>query len=78
MSRMTEEESWALEELVTRRPPKVDPSKARYVSRTPFAEAGAFRDGLCAAAAAQAACGAERGRIETQRRGRGQRQPTSG
>jgi hypothetical protein len=30
---MTEEESWALEEEVTRNPPKVDPSKARHPVR---------------------------------------------
>jgi hypothetical protein len=29
MPRMTEEEAWALEEEVTKNPPKVDPSKAR-------------------------------------------------
>ena len=30
MPRMTEEEAWALEDGVTRNPPKVDPSKARH------------------------------------------------
>ena len=30
MPRMTEEEAWALEDEVTRNPPKVDPSKARH------------------------------------------------
>ena len=29
MRRLTEEEAWALEEEVTRNPPKVDPAKAR-------------------------------------------------
>jgi len=33
MPRMTEEEAWALDEEVTRNPPRVDPSKARHVSR---------------------------------------------
>jgi hypothetical protein len=33
MSRMTEEEAWALEDEVTRNPPKVDPSKARHPVR---------------------------------------------
>lgn len=33
MSRMTEEEAWALEEEVTKNPPHVDPSKARHVAR---------------------------------------------
>jgi hypothetical protein len=30
---MTEEEAWALEDEVTRNPPKVDPSKARHPVR---------------------------------------------
>jgi hypothetical protein len=30
---MTEEEAWALDEEVTKNPPRVDPSKARHVSR---------------------------------------------
>jgi hypothetical protein len=34
MPRMTEEEAWALDEEVTKNPPRVDPSKARYVLRT--------------------------------------------
>ena len=29
MPRMTEEEAWALEEEVTKNPPKVDPARAR-------------------------------------------------
>jgi len=33
MPRMTEEEAWALEDEVTRSPPKVDPSKARHPVR---------------------------------------------
>jgi len=33
MPRMTEEEAWALDEEVTKNPPRVDPSKARLVSR---------------------------------------------
>ena len=33
MPRMTEEEAWALDEQVTKNPPRVDPSKARHVSR---------------------------------------------
>ena len=33
MSRMTEEEADALDELVTKYPPKVDPAKARHVAR---------------------------------------------
>ncbi|GHT96868.1 hypothetical protein FACS1894141_7360 [Spirochaetia bacterium] len=33
MPRMTEEEADALDELVTKNPPRVDPSKARHVSR---------------------------------------------
>jgi hypothetical protein len=33
MPRMTEEEAWALDEEVTKNPPRVDPLKARYVSR---------------------------------------------
>jgi len=33
MPRMTEEEAWALEEEVTKNPPRVDPSKARHVTR---------------------------------------------
>ena len=33
MPRMTEEEAWALDELVTKNPPRVDPSKARHVAR---------------------------------------------
>ena len=33
MPRMTEEEAWALDEEVTINPPRVDPSKARHVSR---------------------------------------------
>ena len=30
MPRMTETEAWALEDEVTRNPPKVDPAKARH------------------------------------------------
>ena len=30
MLRMTEEEAWALEEEVTKNPPKIDPAKARH------------------------------------------------
>jgi hypothetical protein len=30
---MTEEKAWALDEEVTKNPPRVDPSKARHVSR---------------------------------------------
>jgi len=30
---MTEEEAWALDEMVTQNPPRVDPSKARHVVR---------------------------------------------
>ena len=33
MPKMTEEEADALDELVTKNPPRVDPSKARHVSR---------------------------------------------
>ena len=33
MPRMTEEEAWALEEEVTKNPPRVDPSKARHITR---------------------------------------------
>ena len=33
MPRMTEKEAWALEDEVTRNPPKVDPSKARHPVR---------------------------------------------
>jgi hypothetical protein len=33
MPRMTDEEADALDELVTKNPPKVDPSKARHVVR---------------------------------------------
>ncbi len=33
MSRMTEEEAWALDDEVTKNPPRVDPLKARHVSR---------------------------------------------
>jgi len=33
MPRMTEEEAWALDDEVTKNPPRVDPSKARHVSR---------------------------------------------
>ena len=33
MPKMTEEEADALDEFVTQNPPKVDPSKARHVSR---------------------------------------------
>jgi len=33
MPRMTEEEAWALDEEVTKNPPRVDPSKARHISR---------------------------------------------
>ena len=33
MPRMTEEEAWALDEVVTKNPPRVDPSKARHVVR---------------------------------------------
>ena len=33
MPRMTEEEAWALAEEVEKNPPRVDPSKARHVSR---------------------------------------------
>ena len=33
MPRMTEEEAWALDEEVTKNPPRVDPSKIRHVSR---------------------------------------------
>ena len=33
MPRMTEAEADALDELVTRNPPRVDPAKARHVSR---------------------------------------------
>ena len=33
MPKMTEEEAEALDEFVTKYPPKVDPSKARYPSR---------------------------------------------
>ena len=30
---MTEEEAWAIDELVTKNPPRVDPSKARHVAQ---------------------------------------------
>ena len=30
---MTEKEAWALDDLVTKSPPRVDPSKARHVVR---------------------------------------------
>ena len=33
MPRMTEKEAWALEEEVTKNPPRVDASKARHVSK---------------------------------------------
>ena len=33
MPRMTEEEAWALDDLVTQNPPRVDPSKARHTAR---------------------------------------------
>jgi hypothetical protein len=33
MPRMTEAEAWALEEEVTKNPPKVDPAKARHPAR---------------------------------------------
>lgn len=33
MARMTEAEAWALEEEVTRNPPRVDPAKARHPVR---------------------------------------------
>ena len=33
MPRMTEAEAWALEDEVTRNPPKVDPAKARHPIR---------------------------------------------
>ena len=33
MPRLTEEEAWALEEEVTRNPPKVDPARARHPVR---------------------------------------------
>ena len=33
MPEMTEEEAWALDEEVTKNPPRVDPSKARHESR---------------------------------------------
>ena len=33
MPRMTEEEAWALDEMVTQNPPRVDPSKARHAAR---------------------------------------------
>ena len=33
MPRMTEEEAWALDEEVTKNPPRVDPVKARHISR---------------------------------------------
>ena len=33
MTRLTEEEADALDEMVTKNPPVVDPSKARHVSR---------------------------------------------
>jgi hypothetical protein len=33
MPRITEEEAWALDEEVTKNPPRVDPSKARHVSK---------------------------------------------
>jgi len=33
MPRMTEAEAWALEDEVTRNPPKVDPAKARHPVR---------------------------------------------
>ena len=33
MPRMTEEEAWDLDEEVTKNPPRVDPLKARHVSR---------------------------------------------
>ena len=33
MPKMTEEEAEALDEFVTKYPPKVDPSKARHISR---------------------------------------------
>ena len=33
MSRMTEEEANALDDFVTNNPPRVDPSKARHITR---------------------------------------------
>ncbi|MCL2129279.1 MAG: hypothetical protein FWH35_02885 [Treponema sp.] len=33
MARMTEAEAWALEDEVTRNPPKIDPAKARHPVR---------------------------------------------
>ena len=33
MPRMTEEEAWALDEMVTKNPPFVDPLKARHAVR---------------------------------------------
>ena len=33
MPRMTEEEAWALDDFVTKNPPRVDPSKARHAVR---------------------------------------------
>ena len=33
MPKMTEEEAWALAEEVERNPPRVDPSKARHITR---------------------------------------------
>lgn len=33
MPRMTEEEAWVLDEEVTKNPPRIDPLKARHVSR---------------------------------------------
>ena len=33
MPGMTEEEAWALDEEVTKNPPRVDPSKARHISK---------------------------------------------
>ena len=33
MPRMTEEEAWTLDDMVTKNPPRVDPSKARHAVR---------------------------------------------
>ena len=38
MPRMTEAEAWALEDEVTRNPPKVDPGKARHPIRLIFVD----------------------------------------
>ena len=54
MPRMTEEEAWALDEMVTKNPPRVDPSKARHAVRMAGFEDSGLTEALNAEISAEA------------------------